>query len=64
MSLDENKALVRRAIELFDAVDPDPFEEVFSPQLAQEWRQILSTLPFGDHHIEITPWLPRATGWL
>ena len=54
MSLDENKALVRRAVEAFDAVDPDPFEEVFSPQLAQEWRQVLSALPFGEHHIEIT----------
>jgi len=54
MSLDENKAVVRRAVELFDALEPDALEDVLSPELAAGWREIMNHLPFSEHRIEIT----------
>ena len=54
MSVDENKALVRRAVELFDALEPDALEDVLSPELAAGWREIMSHLPFSEHRIKIT----------
>jgi ketosteroid isomerase-like protein len=54
MSLEANKAVVRRAVELLDTYDLRAFEEVCSPELAQEWRDMMTRLPFSDHHLEIT----------
>src|SRR4051795_3436035 len=54
MSLDENKAVVRRAVELLDTYDLRGLDEVCSPKLAEELRTIMTTLPFSDHHLEIT----------
>jgi len=54
MSVDENKAVVQRAVELFDALEPDTLEDVLSPELAAGWREIMNHLPFSEHRIEIT----------
>ena len=54
MSVDENKAAVRRAVELFDALKPDALEDVLSPELATGWREIMNHLPFSEHRIKIT----------
>jgi predicted ester cyclase len=54
MSLDKNKAAVRRAVELFDALEPDGLEDVLSPELAAGWREIMNNLPFSEHRIKIT----------
>ena len=54
MSVNENKAVVRRAVELFDALEPDALEDVLSPELAAGWREIMNHLPFSEHRIEIT----------
>jgi hypothetical protein len=43
MSVDQNKAAVRRAIEILDSLDANTLEEVFSPELA-------AGLPRGDEH--------------
>jgi len=54
MSVDENKAAVRRAVQLFDALEPDALEDVLSPELAGGWREIMNHLPFSEHRIKIT----------
>ena len=54
MSVDENKAVVRRAVELLDTLEPDALEDVLSPELAAGWREIMNHLPFSEHRIEIT----------
>jgi predicted ester cyclase len=54
MSADQNKAVVRRAIQILDTLDANALEEVFSPELASGWREVMNMLPFSDHHIKIT----------
>jgi predicted ester cyclase len=54
MSADQNKAAVRRAIQILDTLDANALEEVFSPELALGWREVMNTLPFSDHRIKIT----------
>ena len=54
MSIDQNKAAVQRAIEIFDTLDADALEEVFTPELAAGWREVMHTLPFSEHRIKIT----------
>jgi ketosteroid isomerase-like protein len=54
MSVEENKELVKRAVEAFDRLDPDALAEVLSPELAAGWRAAISTLPFSEHRIKIT----------
>jgi predicted ester cyclase len=54
MSVEENKAVVRRAVGMFDALEPDALEDVLSPGLAAGWREAMKNLPFSDHHIQIT----------
>ena len=54
MSLDQNKAAVQRAIEIFDTLDADALEEVFNSELAAGWREVMHTLPFSEHRIKIT----------
>ena len=41
MSLEDNKALVQRAADLFDGYETDAFDEVYSPELAEAFRNIL-----------------------
>ena len=54
MSVDQNKAAVQRAIEIFDTLDANALEEVFTPELAAGWREVIHTLPFSEHRIKIT----------
>jgi predicted ester cyclase len=54
MPVDQNKAAVQRAIEIFDALDANALEEVFTPELAAGWREVMHTLPFSEHRITIT----------
>ncbi|WP_426560747.1 ester cyclase [Angustibacter sp. McL0619] len=54
MSVEENKAVVQRLVEMVDTLELDSLEEVLSPELAGEWREVLTTLPFSDHHMKIT----------
>ena len=54
MSVDENKAVVRRAVDLLDNLQWDGLEDVLSPELAAGWREIMSSLPFSEHRIKIT----------
>ena len=54
MSVDENKAVVRRAVAIFDALEPEALEDVLSPELAARWREVMSNLPFGEHRMQIT----------
>ena len=54
MSIDENKAVVQRLIEMADTLKLDGLEEVLSPELAGQWREIMTSLPFSEHHMEIT----------
>ena len=54
MSVDQNKAAVQRAIEIFDTLDANALEEVFTPELAAGWREVMHTLPFSEHRIKIT----------
>ena len=60
MSIDTNKAVVRRAVELFDALEPDALEDVLSPELAAGWREIMNHLPFSEHRIQITDLLAEG----
>jgi predicted ester cyclase len=54
MSVDQNKAAVQRAMEIFDTLDANALEEVFSSELAAGWREVMHTLPFSEHRIKIT----------
>ena len=54
MSVDQNKAAVQRAIEIFDTLDANALEEVFTPELAAGWREVMHTLPFSEHRMKIT----------
>ena len=45
MSLEENKAAVRRAVEMFDTLEAGALEDVLSPALAAAWREIMNHLP-------------------
>src|SRR6478672_4774814 len=54
MSVDENKDAVRRAVEMFDAMEPGALEDVLSPELAAGWRETMINLPFSEHRIKIT----------
>ena len=54
MSVDENEAVVRRAVEMFDNLQRDGLEDVLSPELAAEWREAMNHLPFSEHRIQIT----------
>jgi hypothetical protein len=54
MSADQNKAAVRRAIEILETLDANALVEVFSPELTSGWREVMNTLPVSDHHIKIT----------
>ena len=63
MSLEDNKALVQRAADLFDGYETDAFDQVYSPELAEAFRSILLTMPFGKHIFGLPTWWPRATRW-
>ena len=54
MSLEDNKALVQRAADLFDGYETDAFDEVYSPELAEAFRNVILTMPFGKHHLRLT----------
>ena len=54
MSVEENKAVVRRSVEIFDALQSDALEDVLSPELATGWREVMNNLPFSEHRIKIT----------
>jgi hypothetical protein len=43
MSLDMNKAVVRRAVEWFDALEPEVLEDVLSPEFIHNRDQERST---------------------
>ena len=54
MSVEENKAAVRRAVEMFDTLEAGALEDVLSSELAAGWRVIMNHLPFSEHRIKIT----------
>jgi predicted ester cyclase len=54
MSVDTNKAVVRRGIEILDTLDANALGGVFKPELAADWREVMNTLPFSEHRITIT----------
>ena len=54
MSVEQNKAVVRRAVKMFDALEMEALEDVLSPELAAGWRETMSDLPFSEHRMEIT----------
>jgi steroid delta-isomerase-like uncharacterized protein len=53
MSLDENKAVVRRSIEAFNARDLSA-GDVHSEDLRRDLQQYVDTMPWGDHQVDIT----------
>ena len=53
MSSDDNKAVVRRSIEAFNARDVSGVD-VFSDDVRRETQQYLDTMPWGDHQVDIT----------
>jgi predicted ester cyclase len=54
VSVEENKAAVRRAVAMLDRLEGGGLEDVLSPGLAAGWREIMEHLPFSDHRIKIT----------
>ena len=54
MSVEENKAAVRRAVEMFDTLEAGALEDVLSSKLAAGWREIMNHIPFSEHRIKIT----------
>jgi hypothetical protein len=55
MSADQNKAAVRRAIQILDTLDANALEEVFSPELAGGWRRVTDDLDaFSEKQLSIT----------
>ena len=56
MSVKENKAVVRRAVEAFDKLDLDGLDEIMSPELLRKWRESLDwgLKVFPGHRIKIT----------
>jgi len=53
MSLDDNKAVVRRSIEAFNARAVGGVD-VFSEDVGRETQRYLDTMPWGDHQVENT----------
>jgi steroid delta-isomerase-like uncharacterized protein len=53
VSLEENKAVVRRSIEAFNARDLGA-GDVHSEDLRRELQQYVDTMPWGDHQVDIT----------
>jgi C-1 hydroxylase len=53
MSIEENKAVVRRSIEAFNAKDLSA-GDVYSQDLQRELQQYVDTMPWGDHQVDIT----------
>jgi C-1 hydroxylase len=53
MSLEENKAVVRRCIEAFNAKDLSA-GDVYSQDLQRELQEYVDTMPWGDHQVDIT----------
>ena len=54
MSLEENKAVVRRFVEMLDTNDLAALDEVLSPELAQDWSTGINHDWVSDHHVKIT----------
>lgn len=54
MSLDDNKLVMQRFVEIVDTLKLDAMEDVLSPDIAQDLRGFLETMPFSDHHMRIT----------
>ena len=54
MTTAENKSIVQRCIDTFNTDDPSTFDELCSPQIAKMLREVMTTLPFTDHHMEVT----------
>ena len=53
MSLEENKAIVRRSIEAFNARDLSA-GDVHIEDLRRDLQQYVDTMPWGDHQVDIT----------
>ena len=53
MSTEENKAVVRRSIEAFNARDLSA-GNVHSEDLRRDLQQYVDTMPWGDHQVDIT----------
>ncbi|MGI8914975.1 MAG: ester cyclase [Chloroflexota bacterium] len=56
MSVEENKALVRRSIEALNDLDLKALDEIYAPALRPMARQIaeMTEKTWGDHRTEIT----------
>ena len=59
MSVDENKAVVRRAIEAFNARDVSAVD-VYSEDVGRDTQKYLDTMPWGDHQVDIVELLAEA----
>lgn len=54
MSTEQNKATVRRFIEMLDTNELAALDDVLSPELAQDWQGGISMDWVTDHHITVT----------
>ncbi len=56
MSVDENKAIVQRHIEAFNTQNVDAFDELATPEMAQQSKDItrVGYATFEGHHITVT----------
>ena len=54
MSIEENKAAVRRFVEMLDTNDLAALHEVLSPELAEAWSNGINLDWITDHRVSIT----------
>lgn len=54
MSSAENKSIVQRCIDTFNTDDPSAFDELCSPEIAKMLTDVMTTLPFTEHHVDVT----------
>ena len=55
MSIEEdNKATVSRIVDMLNSTDHSHLEDLCSPQTARDLRNRWATMPFSEHHMEIT----------
>jgi predicted ester cyclase len=67
MSLAENKAIAQRFIDTFNTDDPRFFDDLCRPDIAKMMRDVMTTLPFTEHRVEITQMVAeddRVMVWL
>jgi hypothetical protein len=53
MTVESNKAAVRRFTEALDSNDLTALPEICTPSCAEAWRQGINSDPWADHHIAV-----------